>query len=612
MALPFTPEEAKQQLLNESAASQAITPEKQAKIDAAKAQRSTSINQTSSTPTVGDIYGGTTTPSAYDKATADYQSILQADMAPVDQAEIQRKTMEQFQGEIDALNNLYATKKAEERIAGEGRLGSSAAIQGRRGLLGSDFGAAQTDTTSAYNTRVQDALDAEKAQKISAIMSKARDTASKEYAAKTAARKSSAADYIAFLAGADTRKKANTVSLVADMIDSGIEQPEDFDALADQLGVTAQAVKAEYNRQKAAKEAAALAAKPKDAPPINVDGVLYEKQADGSYKAVTPVKEDKNAVSEFQYIPATKYQSAGYFDKSTGTFKSVDGKTSTGSVSDSNEFIPGPPVSTVPQAPKKTFEQFLAEEEAKVGQSFAPAKREQLRKQFEESQIEIVPEAANQDLSNYSYEVRQVILGKEPADSILSGGSAAERNRFRKELDDAEKKGLIKGTTSTYQREQITKLNDSVSKNASYARTVSMQQNINNVQSALSLGTGVGDLAAINQFQKVIDEGAVTRDQDVKLIQQSQSLLNTLKTKVKKLEKGEQLSPELRTQMDQAVESLYKAQVKALEKDPFIKAKQKEIKDFGVDASQTILGDIISTNTGTSGENADLRSKYGY
>lgn len=251
MPTPLTPEEAQQQLLNESAASQAMTPEKQAKLDAM---------------TAGNVYNnalGTTpapaapaAPSALDTASTDYQNILQADMAPVNQADIQRKTMEQFQAEIDALNQLYATKKAEEAIQGEGRLGQSSAIQARRGLLGSDFGAAQTQTTTAYNERVQSALDAEKAQQISSIMSKARSAANEEFAAKTAARKSSAQDYIAFLSGSAARKKEQVTSLVTDMIDSGLETPEDFSALAEQLGTTAQAVKAEYNRQKAVKEAA--------------------------------------------------------------------------------------------------------------------------------------------------------------------------------------------------------------------------------------------------------------------------------------------------------------------------------------------------------------------
>jgi murein DD-endopeptidase MepM/ murein hydrolase activator NlpD len=142
------------------------------------------------------------------------------------------------------------------------------------------------------------------------------------------------------------------------------------------------------------------------------------------------------------------------------------------------------------------------------------------------------------------------------------------------------------------QLKAITKLNQDVSKNATYAKTTAMRGYSDNVTASLSQNTGVGDIAAINQFQKVIDEGAVTRDQDVKLIQGAQSLSNTLKTKIKKLEKGEQLSPELRQQMRTSVEALYDAQIKALSKDPYIKAKTTEAGLYGLKAENTILGEL--------------------
>jgi len=138
----------------------------------------------------------------------------------------------------------------------------------------------------------------------------------------------------------------------------------------------------------------------------------------------------------------------------------------------------------------------------------------------------------------------------------------------------------------------ITKVNQDVPNNDTYKKTNSMQTFGNNVVASLSLGTGASDIAAINQFQKVIDEGAVTRDQDVKLIQSSQSLSNNLKTKITKLETGEQLSPELRKQMRETVEKLYDAQVKALLKDPYVAAKTRELELNGVKLQDTILGQL--------------------
>ena len=152
-------------------------------------------------------------------------------------------------------------------------------------------------------------------------------------------------------------------------------------------------------------------------------------------------------------------------------------------------------------------------------------------------------------------------------------------------------------STGGYTSKQVTainKINENVSKNATYSKTSSMRNYGDNVLASLSLGTGVGDISAINQFQKVIDEGAVTRDQDVKLIQGSQSLANTLKTKIARLEKGEQLSPTLRAEMRTAVEAMYEKQVEALLKDPYIAAKNREAELGGITIDDTILGELSS------------------
>ena len=148
------------------------------------------------------------------------------------------------------------------------------------------------------------------------------------------------------------------------------------------------------------------------------------------------------------------------------------------------------------------------------------------------------------------------------------------------------------GMYSSGQEKIISSLNDKIAQSDTFKRTSSMRGYKDNVVSALSLGTGVSDLAAINQFQKVIDEGAVTRDQDVKLIQQSQSLLDGLKTKAKKLAAGDQLSPEQRKRMIETVETLYSKQVEALQKDPYIKSKQKELERNKINIDDTIIGEL--------------------
>lgn len=148
------------------------------------------------------------------------------------------------------------------------------------------------------------------------------------------------------------------------------------------------------------------------------------------------------------------------------------------------------------------------------------------------------------------------------------------------------------------QNKKISSIDTAISKNDTYKKTGSMRSYADNVLISLSQGTGTGDLAAINQFQKVIDEGAVTRDQDVKLIQQSQSLYNSLLTKKDKLIGGQQLSPELRNQMKTTVEQIYQAQISALNKDPFINSKTKELQRYGIDPTDTILGELGAYSSG--------------
>ncbi|MFZ4771733.1 MAG: hypothetical protein ACOYLO_16235, partial [Ferruginibacter sp.] len=153
------------------------------------------------------------------------------------------------------------------------------------------------------------------------------------------------------------------------------------------------------------------------------------------------------------------------------------------------------------------------------------------------------------------------------------------------------------GNYSPKQLTSLTRINDSISKNATYAKTTSMRNFKDNVMVSLGQKTGLGDISAINQFQKVIDEGAVTRDQDVKLIQQSQSLANELKLKIKKLEKGDQLSESQRKEMETLVGDMYKKQIEALKKDAYISAKTTEAKLNKLNIEDTIIGELDSFDT---------------
>lgn len=69
------------------------------------------------------------------------------------------------------------------------------------------------------------------------------------------------------------------------------------------------------------------------------------------------------------------------------------------------------------------------------------------------------------------------------------------------------------------------------------------------VGKSLDLNTGTGHIAAINALQKMIDQGAVVRDQDVALIQSAQSYLDQRKNDIERLKTGKLLGTELQTEM---------------------------------------------------------------
>lgn len=165
----------------------------------------------------------------------------------------------------------------------------------------------------------------------------------------------------------------------------------------------------------------------------------------------------------------------------------------------------------------------------------------------------------------------------------------ARRQRSENHRPPAASQPFGDGEYSPRQLAALTRLNEQVSRNANVVRTNSMKNYAATVLSGLSQKTGVGDIAAINQFQKLIDEGAVTRDQDVRLIQGSQDLMNKLKAQISNLASGQQLSPDLRQQMITASNAMYETQRKVQANDPYFVSKLKEAKRYGLNLEDTIL-----------------------
>jgi hypothetical protein len=107
-------------------------------------------------------------------ATADeYYSSVYGDAPSFEDIYQQERT--RVQDVIDSVNAAYAGKFLREEQRAEGRVGSTRAIQARGGGLTSSFGKAALERTADFNEESLAALEAEKQAQIGAILTKARN-----------------------------------------------------------------------------------------------------------------------------------------------------------------------------------------------------------------------------------------------------------------------------------------------------------------------------------------------------------------------------------------------------------------------------------------------------
>lgn len=283
---------------------------------------------TNAGPTIGQAYSSATSSSSssngseLDAAYDAYGNMIKGTQGPIDEEAIRNATMSKFQAEIDAVNRYYAEQRdsrfrAEDRL-GEARLGTGSAIQARRGLLGSDFGAAQTDKinmgTEENKRAIGATIEAERLAQVQDILGQARTMSDQEIADKEAARKAGATEYINFLKDSATRKEERSTSAMAALISQGVEPDEGtIKSLAKELGISEKDFKAKFATVKKDAEVNAR----KGAQTKEVNGVLYQEQADGTYLPVTPEATEKPIIVD----------GAAYERQADGSYKAVIEKT---------------------------------------------------------------------------------------------------------------------------------------------------------------------------------------------------------------------------------------------------------------------------------------------
>lgn len=170
--------------------------------------------------------------------------------------------LKQYQAQIDATNAVYNDQLNASRIAGQGRLGSSRASQGRSGLLGSDFGAAQTDTITAANLEADNAIQNERNVAINVILKQAREDALASVKAKTEAKKSGADALLKYYTEDAPAQKAARLSKIAKalydkQLDPKDLTPEELKQISSNWNVSADDLSSAYGDYKSSTEAAA-------------------------------------------------------------------------------------------------------------------------------------------------------------------------------------------------------------------------------------------------------------------------------------------------------------------------------------------------------------------
>lgn len=286
-----------QQSLNKTNAGQAgYTPLKEDGLYGPLTKAATTFKPTSSSgsavdpnATIASVYqipGQSTNPdiSAAETAAENFSG-NQANGTPnFDENAVRQATLGQFQGEIDATNGIYASKLQDAKNASSTRLtsdlGTNAAQQARRGLLGSDFGSGQTgaiknSSDTALKTTEGDLADKQNAA-LQAIYDKANAASDKAISDKNTAMSAGLDSHLKYLEDADTRNATNATNAanaIYNQTNPATGKPFDIkDLTPDQIaktaagfGVTPEALKAAYGPvQKAGDAAAAAAAQKSD------------------------------------------------------------------------------------------------------------------------------------------------------------------------------------------------------------------------------------------------------------------------------------------------------------------------------------------------------------
>jgi hypothetical protein len=145
------------------------------------------------------------------------------------------------------------------------------------------------------------------------------------------------------------------------------------------------------------------------------------------------------------------------------------------------------------------------------------------------------------------------------------------------------------GAMTPEQEKQLAKLRAAVKSDTLASLAIDAVGSHPVVTSALALQTGAGDITAINAFQRMVDPGVAVREGDVALLQKAIPGFDRWWLKVQNLAVGDQLTPEVRKQLQKGADTILAARLKAgkANLDNF----KKQAQDSGIDP-KTLIPDF--------------------
>ena len=310
-------------------------------------------------PTVASLYGQTGA-GALDAASAAALAAKTAAYDPATMAANETQTradvLKTFQSQLDSLDQAAAQARA--RITTEfapvaaGRVGGATATEARRGLLGSDFGNAQTDTVNTANANELSskisASDSQYDAQKNALMQFITGEADKEIVLRQDASSKGADAKIAEINDRQTRAQASALQSVKAMLIAGVSDStnpnysDSINQIASSTGLTKDAVVGLFNDTKTNQTAAAAAAKKAGETVLSPGQQLL----DSSGKVIATV----GPTDKFASVTQTDElgnQTVRIYDTTTGKF--VNGAAG---VSTPPSSTPSPtPKTTLPPAP---------------------------------------------------------------------------------------------------------------------------------------------------------------------------------------------------------------------------------------------------------------------